>query len=227
MLGFSDVTGNQIFYASWPNSYHSYSPSDSVSQQVSSENHPDFVIPRQGPGVTIDPEIINKQRQFWQHCLVGVLYDEGPVQDFHMQASINEYWHLQNPVRVVGRKKNIFMFEFDNVFDKNFMVQEGPWTVQNKLLILKNCQPNIILEEYKVHEIPIWVEFWGFPLEYYVASVAEEVGNMVGDVLQVDFSDQGFRNLRYLRFRCGCIGHLARESRKSKKAVQKSIDEQK
>ncbi|KAF7810292.1 hypothetical protein G2W53_037035 [Senna tora] len=87
---------------------------------------------REGPRVIIDQEIINEQCQFWKHCLVGVLYDDGHIQDFRMQASIDEYWHLQNPVRVV---------------------------------------------------------------------VAEEVGNMVGDALHVDFSDQGFRNMRYLRVR--------------------------
>ncbi|KAF7824411.1 hypothetical protein G2W53_022555 [Senna tora] len=55
------------------------------------------------------------------------------------------------------------------------------------VLLALDDKPNTILEEYKVHSTLIWVEFCGFPLEYYYASVANEVGNMVGDVMQVDF----------------------------------------
>ncbi|KAF7824022.1 uncharacterized protein G2W53_022166 [Senna tora] len=36
----------------------------------------------------------------------------------------------------------------------------------------------------------VWVEFWGFRLEYYTADIAYFVGSMVGNVLGVDFSDQ-------------------------------------
>ncbi|KAF7838845.1 Pyruvate carboxyltransferase [Senna tora] len=146
-------------------------------------------------------EIIVEQRQFWQNCLVAVLIDDGHVKEEQLAGSINKYWLMQDQVRVVGRKKNTFVLEFNNPFDMNFMVEEGPWEVQNKLLVLDHWQPNVILDEYKVVSFPLWVEFWGFPLEYYSSYVAEHVGELVGEVVQVDFSDQGFRNLRYLKVR--------------------------
>ncbi|KAF7839773.1 uncharacterized protein G2W53_008255 [Senna tora] len=64
---------------------------------------------------------------------------------------------------------------------------------------MQSWQPNLILEKYTLNSVPVWVEFWGFPLEYYTVDIVELVGSMVGNVLQVDFSDQGLRNLRYLR----------------------------
>ncbi|KAF7835779.1 Pyruvate carboxyltransferase [Senna tora] len=212
---------------SWPESNTRSSPlTASFTSDSSSAVEPDFTIPRQGPRIVVPPEIIREQIEFWQKCLIGVIYDEGPVKEERMEASIKEYWLLQDRVKVVGRKKNIFMFEFNNPFDRNFMAEEGPWAVQNKLLVLDHWQPNIILDEYRVAAFPIWIEFWGFPLEYYSSSVAEQVGRMAGEVLQVDFSDQGFRNLRICK-QCGCIGHLARDCKKSRREVQEAVDEQK
>ncbi|KAF7801724.1 reverse transcriptase [Senna tora] len=186
---------------SWPESNPSHtqaSSSDlSYSSDSSSANEPDFSIPRQGPRIVIPQEIIMEQHQFWQNCLVVVLFDDGHV--------------------------------------KEEQLAEVPWAVQNKLLVLDHWQPNVILDEYRVVSFPLWVEFWGFPLEYYSTYVAEHVGEFVGEVVQVDFSYQGFRNLRYLRVRVNIdpskpllMGFyvLLDNGRANRRMVQHAVDEQ-
>ncbi|KAF7835722.1 Zinc knuckle CX2CX4HX4C [Senna tora] len=204
---------------SWPESNPSNTRTSSLSSSFSADSssaaEPDFTIPRQGPRIVIPQEIIVEQRQFWQNCLVGVLYDDAHVKEEHMAASISKHWRLEDQVSVVGRKRNIYV--------------------------------------------------GGFPLEYYSDYVAAQVGEMVEEVVQVDFSVQGFRNLRYLRVRvnidpskpflmgfyvlldngrviwiqcqyervfrickqCGCIGHIVRDCKRSRRIVQQVVNEQK
>ncbi|KAF7801513.1 uncharacterized protein G2W53_040624 [Senna tora] len=114
---------------------------------------------------------------------------QGPI-----TSIINRVWKLQQPVQVVGRSRNVYVFEFGSNIDKEVIQNEGPWAIQNKFLVMKPWQPNLILEKFYLNAVPVWVEFWGFPLEYYTTSVTDLVGSMVGDVLQVDFFDKGIRN---------------------------------
>ncbi|KAF7822169.1 hypothetical protein G2W53_027624 [Senna tora] len=223
--------------ASWSESQttppYSSSSSSGYSTEDSGDLEPDFIIPRQGPVIEFLTQYIDMQRNFWRNCLLGVLVDDNTIKAHRLQSIINR--------------------------------NEGPWAIQNKFLVMKPWQPNLILEKFSLNAVPVWVEFWGFPLEYYTASVADLVGSMVGDVLQVDFSDQGIRNLRYLRVKveldhslpllmgfyvhlddtrsiwiqcryermfrickqCGCLGHVAKDCKKSRRSVQASVAAQK
>ncbi|KAF7841821.1 reverse transcriptase [Senna tora] len=225
--------------ASWSESQntpqYSSSSSSGYSTEDSGDLEPDFIIPRQGPVLEFSAPYINMQRDFWRNCLIGVLVDDNMVKASRLQNIINRVLNLQHLVRVVGRSKNVFAFEFGCDLDKEIIHHE------------------------------VCVEFWGFPLEYYTFDIAELVGSMVGTVLQVDFSDQGFRNLRYLRVKvevdrslpllmgfyvlldddrtiwiqcryermfricrqCGCIVHVAKDCKKTRRRAQAAIEAQK
>ncbi|KAF7807377.1 Pyruvate carboxyltransferase [Senna tora] len=255
--------------ASWSESQNmpqfSSSSSSGYSTEDSGDLEPDFIIPRQGPVLEFSASYINMQRDFWRNCLIGVLVDDNMVKASRLQNIINRVWNLQHPVRVVGRSKNVFAFEFGCDLDKEIIHHEGPWAIQNKFLVMQSWQPNLILKKHTLNSVPVWVEFWGFPLEYYTSDIAELVGSMVGTVLQVDFSDQGFRNLRYLRVKvevdrsipllmgfyvlldddrtiwiqcryermfricrqCGCIGHVAKDCKKTRRRAQAAVKAQK
>ncbi|KAF7815570.1 reverse transcriptase [Senna tora] len=187
--------------ASWSESQSTptnSSSSSGYSSEDSGDLEPDYVIPRQGPVIEIVDDFINMQRDYWRNCLIGVLVDDNTVKAPRLQQIIHRVRQLQFPVRVVGRSRNVYVFEFGCNLDREVIAHEGPWAIQNKYLVMQHWKPNLILENISLEAVPAWVEFWGFPLEYYSASVADLVGSMVGKVLEVDFSDQGFRNLRYL-----------------------------
>ncbi|KAF7841825.1 reverse transcriptase [Senna tora] len=255
--------------ASWSESQntpqYSSSSSSGYSTEDSGDLEPDFIIPRQGPVLEFSAPYINMQRDFWRNCLIDVLVDDNMVKASRLQNIINRVWNLQHPVRVVGRSKNVFAFEFGCDLDKEIIHHEGPWAIQNKFLVMQSWQPNLILEKHTLNSVPVWVEFWSFPLEYYTFDIAELVGSMVGTVLQVDFSDQGFRNHRYLRVKvevdrslpllmgfyvlldddrtiwiqcryermfricrqCGCIVHVAKDCKKTRRRAQAAIEAQK
>lgn len=88
-----------------------------------------------------------------------------------------------------------------------FLVDEGPWAVRNKLLVLDYWTPNLILSKHTVVECPIWIQIWGLPLEYHSSANAASIGSLAGQTLHVDFTDQGIRNLRYLRVQVNIDPH--------------------
>lgn len=187
---------------SWPDSVHQHVPTryNSFSDGFdSSDGEPDFVIPRQGPHLFFDTESIAFLRINWKSTLVGALIDNKPIPSNRMQDTIQKAWKLQGNVTVRGKSKSNYVFEFENVEDMQCLIDEGPWAVQNKLLVLDYWTPNLILDEHKVVECPLWLQIWGLPLEYLTTANAVAIGSLVGHVIHVDFSDQGIRILRYLR----------------------------
>lgn len=188
---------------SWPDSEphnNSYTlNSSSASDSDSTDGDPDFVIPRQGPRLFFDEEFTAMQRINWQSTLVGALIDKKPIPSTHMHELIQKAWSLQGAVQVRGKAGPNYIFEFTNAEDMQFMIDEGPWAVQNKLLVLDYWTPNLILQEHRVTECPLWIQIWGLPLEYQNSANATCIGSLVGHSMHVDFTDQGIRNLRYLR----------------------------
>lgn len=81
------------------------------------------------------------------------------------------------------------------------MKDNSPVAIKNKLLVLDSWTPNMDTEEYKVDSFPIWVQIWGLPLEYLSKDAAIILGTLIGPLHEVDFVDQGIRNLRYLQVR--------------------------
>ncbi|KAF7843976.1 dof zinc finger protein DOF2.5-like [Senna tora] len=114
------MENNQILReASWSKSQNTPQYSSSSSSDYSTEDsgdlEPDFVIPRQGPAIEFSAPYINMQRDFWRNCLIRVLVDDNMVKASRLQNIINRVWSLQQPVRVVGCSKNVFVFELYSI----------------------------------------------------------------------------------------------------------------
>lgn len=104
-------------------------------------------------------------------------------------------------MRVIGKTRNIYMIQFERMEDRWFMQYQGPWAIQNKLFVMDDWQPNMILSNLEFTSLPIWVQIWGLPLEYMSSNAAELLGSMVGDVIQTKAVDQENQNLNFLRVR--------------------------
>lgn len=196
---------------SWPDSSSNHSASiynsSSPLNSDSSDSDADFIIPRQGPRLYFDEEFTALQRINWQSTLVGALIDKRPIPSHRMQEIVTKAWSLQGEVTVRGKAGPNYIFEFSNSEDMQFLTDEGPWAVQNKLLVLDYWTPKLILQEHKVVECPIWVQIWGLPLKYQSSANAASIGSLIGHPVHVDFSDQGIRNLRYLQVQVSLDPH--------------------
>lgn len=56
------------------------------------------------------------------------------------------------------------------------------------------------MAEHRMVSFPLWVQFWGLPLEYHIALVAESLGD-VGDIALKDNEISFASHIHYLRVR--------------------------
>lgn len=152
----------------------------------------------QCPPLQSSEEDVTENPAFRSKCLIGVLIDKKLLSLDHMQEIVSAAWRLQGSVQVIRKENNIYIFQFSNCEDQEFLLGEKVLAVKSRILFLQQWKPDMNLSELKVEKVPLWFQFWGLPLEYYCTEVATQLGNMAGEVQKVE---QNARNILSIRVR--------------------------
>ncbi|KAF7841214.1 uncharacterized protein G2W53_003512 [Senna tora] len=170
-----------------------------LSLSLLCQNYPKFALPRQGHLMNFNQEILKDRAMLWSKRVIAALVDWKDMPMFRLQFIINDNWLLQGKVTVKAKHNNFFILEFSNTQDKQFMLENGPWTVQNSLLTLYDWQPGIAVENLKVGKVAIWLRFTGVPMEFICNRVAYSLGQLAGEVIQLDPLNDKEENIQVLR----------------------------
>ena len=108
-----------------------------------------------------------------------------------IKAIIFKAWRTSKSVQIVDLKENIFLFKFACEGDKKRIVELGPWNIEGFLLILKMWHQNFFVEDMDFSSIPIWIQVHNLSIEYMFKEKVEEIGALVGEAIEVDFTGNG------------------------------------
>lgn len=132
--------------------------------------------------------------------LVGKLFSDRVINKNVIKAIILKAWRTSKSVQIVDLKENIFLFKFACEGDKKRILELGPWNIEGFPLILKMWHQNLSVEDMDFSSIPIWIQVHNLPIEYMSKENAVEIGALVGEVLEVDFtSNEGICMSKFLR----------------------------
>ncbi|XP_039044398.1 uncharacterized protein LOC120183865 [Hibiscus syriacus] len=106
-------------------------------------------------------------------------------------------------VRYAGN--NLFVFSFSSVKARDWILENGPWHVLNKHLILRKWEPNLEKLSFDLSSLPIWVHLYNIPLELYSRLGLSYVASAIGTPLSMDFVTAGKSHLEYAKL-CVEIG---------------------
>ncbi|KAF7823933.1 Pyruvate carboxyltransferase [Senna tora] len=104
-------------------------------------------------------------------------------------------------VTVVGREDNRYVLHFERMEDLYYIHSEGPWSIHGALFHLIKWQPNMILSNVTITEVPLWIQLWGLHLDYQIPQVARRISQVAGEVMEVDWAPIMPRNIRFMRVR--------------------------
>ncbi|XP_050207769.1 uncharacterized protein LOC126657166 [Mercurialis annua] len=91
---------------------------------------------------------------------------------------------LRNVVRING---SMFMFEFGSEEECNKVLGDGPYTFDQKPLMLKKWQPRMSMDPNNISFVPVWIQLPGLPWEFWTADMLSKIGSIYGNPL---YSDQ-------------------------------------
>lgn len=110
--------------------------------------------------------------------LVGSLLTNRPFNAYALKAIMKGAWKLKNGFVFRELRTNLFLFQFVETKDKEKILEEGPWSFDRYVLVLKEPwveQPSKIT----IEKIPFWVRVYDLPLEAMTKETAMVVGKLL------------------------------------------------
>lgn len=129
----------------------------------------------------------------WKNCMVGYFLDK-KLSFLSVQSIAFNVWGKKGLVEVLSNDNGFFFFQFNSREDYLSIIDQGPWHFGGKLLMLKPWEVGMSFEKEQLSKIPIWVQFYNIPLEYWTAGGFSFVASAIGRPLYADsFTESGKR----------------------------------
>ncbi|KAK8689147.1 hypothetical protein V6N13_087880 [Hibiscus sabdariffa] len=94
--------------------------------------------------IEVDPpvEVFNEGISDWRHSLVGQFIGATP-NFMALQKIVAALWGKETLTKVSLAGANLYVFSFANVTARDWVLENGPWHIQHKPLILRKWEPNL------------------------------------------------------------------------------------
>ena len=82
--------------------------------------------------------------------------------------------------------KGLFQFQFKLESQLTWVLDNGPWSFDNNLLVLRRWEMDMTANSVTFSTLPIWVQVWGLPFDLINEEAGWEIGKGLGHVYKVD-----------------------------------------
>ncbi|KAH7863670.1 hypothetical protein Vadar_020526 [Vaccinium darrowii] len=135
-------------------------------------------------------------------CLVGKVFQGKNLKAPILSDILKVAWRTRAPFYVDEWNNNVFLFRFENEEDRKNIIQEGPWSVMNNILVLIPLVDGMVVSELKFNICPFWIQIHGLPVEKLNRTNGEFIGKHLGNLLALEAAPDGFCLARgFLRVR--------------------------
>lgn len=77
------------------------------------------------------------------------------------------------------------------------VLNRGPWAFNDRMVVIKRWMP--AMDDNDLMQIPFWVQIRGIPMEYLTEGVIRNIGDIMGEVMLVDFNPEANASVEYVR----------------------------
>ncbi|KAK8615747.1 hypothetical protein V6N13_017329 [Hibiscus sabdariffa] len=148
----------------------------------------DFFPPTITDGlVRVQPprEVFAEGVEDWKFSLVGQFI--GPAPNFSaMQKIVGILWGKMSTVKVSIAGTNLYVFTFVNATARDWVLENGPWHIQHKPLVLRRWEPNLQKLDFDLQKMQIWVQLHNVPLELFSRKGLSYIASAIGSPLYMD-----------------------------------------
>ncbi|XP_039059352.1 uncharacterized protein LOC120203059 [Hibiscus syriacus] len=121
----------------------------------------------------------------WNHALVGQFIGVAP-RFASLQRIIVSILGKSSQVKVSLAGPNLYVFSFTDANLRDWVLDNGPWHIQNKPLVLRRWEPGLQRLNFDLALMPIWVQLYNILLELYTQKGLSYIDSALGNPLFMD-----------------------------------------
>jgi hypothetical protein len=97
---------------------------------------------------------------------------------------IKYHWNPNGEVELHLGSKGFFTIVFVNLEDRDRVFEGGPYFHASTGLYMQPWMENFSPKKYTFKKVPVWMRFYSLPLDYWLPSTFEEIGNKMGKYIK-------------------------------------------
>jgi hypothetical protein len=116
--------------------------------------------------------------------------------------ALQRAWHFLESLSIADMGSKLYLFKFESADDMGKVLDFTPWNVSGHPLFFKSWDPEAALEEIDFSLGAYWIQIFGLPLDHMTVANATQIGNWMGQLLEVDNADvRGMQLAKCLRIK--------------------------
>jgi 14-3-3 protein epsilon len=126
-----------------------------------------------------------------------------------------DVWRSVKGVKIKETTPGLFLFQFAHALDMEAVLQGGPWSFNNQMLILERVGLGVQIENIPLYHVDFWVQVHNLPTGLMAERVGKTLANYIGTFVEYDKNNKGsfWREYMRLKVRVDIRQPLKKESR--------------
>lgn len=133
--------------------------------------------------------------------LVGKLLTEKTTRFTYFRDTMASVWRPKKGMMARDVSTNLFLFYFVHELDIKKVLNEGPWSFDQSLLLLKQIEPNTSPHGIYLTKADFWVQAYNIPSGMQTTKTAEMIGAFLGTYITADVDKLGSLWKDFMRVR--------------------------
>ena len=130
-------------------------------------------------------EVIEEGEAQWKNTVVAQFIGR-PLNFSLFQKLVNVLWGADGKVVIRSVGVNLFIIQFPNATTRDKVLEEGPWHIQNKPLVIRKWEPGLASLEFNMARLPLWIHLRNVPLELFNQNGLSYIASAIGTPLYMD-----------------------------------------
>ncbi|KAL4332194.1 hypothetical protein GQ457_07G002510 [Hibiscus cannabinus] len=143
-------------------------------------------------------EVFDLGAKQWDNALLGNFLGKSPPLGIFQRTS-DKLWGREGFVEISFLAPSVYLINFPSQRVRDWVLESGPWHIQQKSLILRKWLPGMIPDVISLYYAPIWVKLWHIPLELYSRQGLGYLASALGKPLYTDRSTALKKQLEYAK----------------------------
>jgi hypothetical protein len=170
-------------------------------------------------GFVFDLEEGEEEVVDFRWCLVGRFLGDRTIHVNSMKVTMADVWRPVKGVKIKETTPGLFLFQFAHALDMEAVLQGGPWSFNNQMLILERVGLRVQIENIPLYHFDFWVQVHNLPTGLMAERVGKTLTNYIGSFVEYDKNNKGSFWREYMRIKVRVDVRQPLKSQKSRRSL--------
>lgn len=141
---------------------------------------------------------IAKEAQKWKRAIILYVIGDAPTITY-LRDYLQKQCEVGGAMEIFYNHEGYFVIKFENPRDKARLLGEGPYTIANRPMIMKDWMADFNFENEVLKEVPLWVRLPNLPLTCWSGDSLSRIGSVLGKPVCADECTSQQKRISYAR----------------------------